>query len=106
MKLKEGLQPIIINPLNASACLMLDIDVDIDVDIDMYVDRDGDTECIITVSKVIKKYCMFLTSLSGTYTILMSVMQLLQARMLIHPEICVVFSKNTKINFFVNMCYK
>ena len=55
MKLKEGLQPIIINPLNASACLMLDIDVDIDVDIDMYVDRDGDTECIITVSKVIKK---------------------------------------------------
>ena len=63
MKLKEGLQPIIINPLNASACLMLYIDVDIDVDIDMYVDRDGDTECIITVSKVIKKilYVPYLT---------------------------------------------
>ena len=54
MKLKEGLRPIIINLLNASACLMLDIDVDIDVDIDMYADRDGDIECIITVSKVIE----------------------------------------------------
>ena len=108
MKLKEGLQPIIINPLNASACLMLYIDVDIDVDIDMYVDRDGDIECIMMNNRIEnnRKYCIFLTSLSGTYTTLMSVTQLLQARMLIHPEICVVFSKNTKIKFFVNMCYK
>ena len=96
------------NPLNASACLMLDIDVDIDVGIDMYVDIDGDIECIMMNNCIEnnRKYCMFLTSVSETYTILMSVMQLLQARMLIHPEICVVFSKNTKINFFVNMCYK
>ena len=103
MKLKEGLRPIIINPLNASACLMFDIDVDIDVDIDMYVDRDGDTECIITVSKVIKKNCMFLTSLSGTYTTLMSVMQLLQARMLIHPKTSVVFSKIVISSLYICM---
>ena len=51
------------NPLNVSACLMLDIDVDIDVDIDMYVDRDGDIECIIMNNCIEdnRKYCMFLT---------------------------------------------
>ena len=87
---------------------MLDIDVDIDVDIDMYVDRDGDIECIMMNNRIEnnRKYCIFLTSLSGTYTILILVMQLLQARTLIHAEICIVLSKNTKINFFVNMYYK
>ena len=38
------------NSFNSSVCLLLGIDVDID----MYVDRDGDIECIITVSKVIE----------------------------------------------------
>ena len=91
------------NPFNASVCLLLGIDVDIDM-----CDRDVDVECMMVNNCIEdnRKYCMFLTSLSGTYTTLMSVMQLLQARMLIHPEICVVFSKNTKIKLFVNMCYK
>ena len=62
MKLKEGLRPIIINPLNASACLMLDIDIDIDVDIDM-CDRDVDVECMMVNNCIEdnRKYCMFLT---------------------------------------------
>ena len=60
-KSEGGLQPIVMNPLNASVCLLLDIDVDID----MRVDRDGDIECIITVSKVIENIVCSLPHYQG-----------------------------------------
>ena len=58
-KSEGGLQPIVMNPLNASICLLLDVDVDID----MYVDREGDIECIMMNNCIEdnRKYCMFLT---------------------------------------------
>ena len=54
-KSEGGLQPIVMNPLNANVCLLLDIE--------MYVDRDGDIECIMMNNCIEdnKKYCMFLT---------------------------------------------
>ena len=58
-KSEGGLQPIVMNPLNASVCLLLDIDVDID----MYVDREGDIERIMMNDCIEnnRKYCMFPT---------------------------------------------
>ena len=60
-KSEGGLQPIVMNPLNASVCLLLDIDVDIKIC--MYVDIDGDIECIMMNNCIEdnRKYCMFLT---------------------------------------------
>ena len=57
-KSEGGLQPIVMNPLNASVCLLLDIDVDIDM-----CDRDVDVECMMVNNCIEnnRKYCMFLT---------------------------------------------
>ena len=54
-KSEGGLQPIVMNPLNANVCLLLDID--------MYIDRDGDIECIMMNNCIEdnKKYCASFT---------------------------------------------